>query len=110
MRVASEALWSTAGRRASRRRLTDLVGQTCVYDSVAEAIRLPDVAPDDLVALLKHGAYCDATGTQMNAMPRPGTVLADGGRATLVRRPESFADLYARELIPLSLWDPAGSA
>ncbi len=111
MRVASEALVvDRPNAEPADDALTDLVGQTCVYDAVAEAIRLPELVPDDLVALLKHGAYCDATGTQMNAMPRPGTVLADDGRATLVRRPESFADLYARELIPLSLWNPAGSA
>src|SRR5262249_16915013 len=39
--------------------LTDVVGQTCVYDSIAEDIRLAGVAPGDVLALLHQGAYCE---------------------------------------------------
>jgi diaminopimelate decarboxylase len=108
MRVASEVVVVGAPRAApDPGGLTDLVGQTCVYDAVAEAVRLPALVPGDLVALLKHGAYCDTTGTQMNATPRPGTVLADAGRAIEVRRPERLGDLAARDSIPAFLWTPA---
>ena len=55
--------------------LVEVVGQTCVYDSVAEDIRLPPVAPGDLVVLLHQGAYCETTGTQMNAFGRPASGL-----------------------------------
>jgi hypothetical protein len=71
---------------------------------VAEAVAISDVDVGDLVALLKHGAYCDTSGTQMNATPRPGSVLADGGTATLVRRPETWADVAGRDSIPPVLW------
>lgn len=107
MRVASEAV--VVGRPAAPPApgLTDLVGQTCVYDSAAEAIAIGPVAPGDLVALLKHGAYCDTSGTQMNATPRPGSVLADAGTASLVRRAETWGDVAGRDSIPPSLWAPA---
>src|SRR5690606_31925331 len=83
---------------------TDLVGQTCVYDTVAEAMELGPLEPGDLVALLDHGAYCDTSGTQTNAVARPGVVLADAGRATLVRRPQTLADAIGRAVVPPERW------
>src|SRR5262249_17418391 len=55
--------------------LTDVVGQTCVYDSVAEGIRLPELERGDLLAFLQQGAYCETESTQFNGFPRPEVVL-----------------------------------
>ncbi len=85
-------------------RLTEIVGQTCVYDSVAENVRLPEVRPGDLLVLLNHGAYCDTSGTQMNAFGRPATAVADRGRSALVKRHETLADVIGRNTIPPFLW------
>lgn len=82
----------------------DVVGQTCVYDSVAEQIRLPRLERGDLLAVLHQGAYCETESTQFNAFPRPEVVLLDRGRASVVRRRESFADIHARDLVPTELW------
>jgi diaminopimelate decarboxylase len=107
MRVASPVLIADrpdAQADGPPDRLTEVVGQTCVYDSVAENLRLPTVAPGDLLVLLNHGAYCDTSGTQMNACCRPATVLVDNGRTMLVKRHELLEDVIGRNTIPASLW------
>jgi diaminopimelate decarboxylase len=84
-------------------RLAEVVGQTCVYDSIAERIRLPDVERGDALALLHQGAYCETESTQFNAFPRPEVVLADRGSATVVKRRETFEDIHARDVVPAEL-------
>jgi diaminopimelate decarboxylase len=85
----------------------DVVGQTCVYDSVAEDIRLPDIAPGDVLALLHQGAYCETESTQFNGFPRPEVVLLHEGRALTVKRRETIADVHARDIVPAELWTQA---
>jgi diaminopimelate decarboxylase len=104
MRVASQVV--AVHERGGERARTDLVGQTCVYDALAENMALPELRRGDLVALRDHGAYTDTSGTQTNAIPRPATVLADRGRATLVKRRETLADVIGRNVIPPELWAP----
>ena len=86
----------------------DVVGQTCVYDSVAEEIRLPELARGDLLALLHQGAYCETESTQFSGFPRPEVVLADHGRATVIKRRETLADIRARDILPDDLDAPRG--
>lgn len=81
----------------------DVVGQTCVYDSVAEEIRLPAVARGDLLAVLHQGAYCETESTQFNGFPRPEVVLVDDGRVDVVKRRETFDDIRARDIMPSHL-------
>jgi diaminopimelate decarboxylase len=87
--------------------LTDVVGQTCVYDSVAEGIRLPELAQGDLLAFLQQGAYCETESTQFNGFPRPEVVLLHEGRSTTVKRRETIADVHARDIVPPELWTTA---
>jgi diaminopimelate decarboxylase len=82
----------------------EVVGQTCVYDSVAEDIKLPPVARGDVVALLNQGAYCETESTQFNAFPRPEVVMLDRGRALMVKRRETIDDIHARDVVPNELW------
>ena len=82
----------------------DLVGQTCMNDTIAEGIALPRLEPGEVVALLHQGAYCETLSTQVNSVPRPEVVLLDRGRATVVRRRETLADVHARDIIPPDLW------
>ncbi len=83
---------------------TDVVGQTCVYDSVAENIALPALERGDLLAFLQQGAYCETESTQFNGFPRPEVVLLHEGRATVVKRRETIADVHARDIVPPELW------
>ena len=82
----------------------EVVGQTCVYDSVAEDIRLPPVARGDLVVLLHQGAYCETESTQFNGFPRPEVVVLDRGRATVVKRRETIDDVKGRDLLTEELF------
>jgi diaminopimelate decarboxylase len=86
---------------------TDVVGQTCVYDSVAEGIRLPELGRGDLLAFLQQGAYCETESTQFNGFPRPEVVLLHEGGSTIVKRRETIADVHARDIVPPELWTPA---
>lgn len=81
----------------------EVVGQTCVYDAVAEDIHLPPVARGDLVVLLHQGAYCETESTQFNGFPRPEVVLLDRGRATVVKRRETLDDVKGRDIVPEEL-------
>ena len=81
----------------------EVVGQTCVYDSVAEDIRLPAVERGDVLALLNQGAYCETESTQFNAFPRPEVVMLDRGQAFVVKRRETIEDVHARDIIPSEL-------
>jgi diaminopimelate decarboxylase len=82
----------------------EVVGQTCVYDSIAEEIRLPPVRRGDILAVLNQGAYCETESTQFNAFPRPEVVLLDRGEATVIKRRETFADVHSRDLVPAQIW------
>ena len=82
----------------------EVVGQTCVYDSVAEDIHLPPVSRGDLVVLLHQGAYCETESTQFNGFPRPEVVVLDRGRATVVKRRETIDDVKGRDLLPEELF------
>ena len=78
----------------------ELVGQTCVYDSIAEDIALPEIGPGDVLAVLNQGAYCETQSTQFNGFPRPPVLLVDGEDVTVVKRRETLEDVHAREIVP----------
>jgi diaminopimelate decarboxylase len=78
----------------------ELVGQTCLTDTIAENIELPAVDAGDLVCLLHQGAYCETTSTQVNSFPRPEVVLLSHGTTRVVKRRERLEDVHARD-IPL---------
>lgn len=107
MRVAHPVV-SVSGPLAATVDLpVDVVGQTCVYDSIAEDIRLPEITPGDVLAVLHQGAYCETQSTQFNAFPRPEVVLVDNGSHEIVRRRETLEDVHGRDTLPASLGAPA---
>jgi diaminopimelate decarboxylase len=84
--------------------VVEVAGQTCMYDSIAEEIRMPDVHVGDTLALLQQGAYCEVMSTQMNAFPRPAVVMLHDGKMTEVKRRESPAEVWSRNSVPSELW------
>jgi diaminopimelate decarboxylase len=86
----------------------DVVGQTCVYDSIAEDIRLPPTHEGDILAVLNQGAYCETQSTQFNAFPRPEVGLVDRGSYHVLRRREVLADIHHRDSIPPVLYVSRG--
>ncbi len=81
----------------------DVVGCSCGFDVLARQVRLPEVAVGDTLAFLDTGAYEDACAANFNALPRPAIVLVSGDGAEIVRRAETIADVFARDVIPARL-------
>jgi diaminopimelate decarboxylase len=78
----------------------DVVGPVCESgDFFARDRALPKVKPGDLVVLLDAGAYGMTQASNYNTRPRPAEVLVDGDAAKLIRRRETFKDLFAPEIL-----------
>jgi len=80
--------------------VADIVGLTCQPDRIVPLASLPDVEPGDSIAFLDTGAYQDGLACNFNALPRPGMVLVTGDRAEWIKRPETLADLFRRDVVP----------
>ena len=86
--------------RAGKESPADIVGISCGFDVLAEQAMAPDVAAGDVIAFLDTGAYQDSASANFNALPRPGTVLVNGAHAEWIKRPETIAEVFARDVIP----------
>ena len=81
----------------------DIVGISCGFDLLVPGVALPELAEGDLLAFLDTGAYQDAGANNFNAMPRPATVLVHGRDAGVIKRAESVAEVFARDVVPARL-------
>lgn len=81
----------------------DVTGRTCALDVIVPSASLPEISRGDVLAFLDTGAYQDASASNFNALPRPGTVLVTGAEAELIRRHETIEDVFARDLVPKRL-------
>jgi diaminopimelate decarboxylase len=76
----------------------DVCGATTYSrDVIAHDTALPEVAADDLLAVLDTGAYGYCMSGHFLNRPRPPEVFVDAGEARLVTRRETFADLVAAQ-------------
>lgn len=83
----------------SERLIADIAGKSCGPDQIIGDACFPqDLAAGDLVVLVGTGAYQDMLSSNFNSMPRPATVLVDGGGHSLIRRRETLADVFDREV------------
>lgn len=88
----------------SRTLVADVVGQSCGFDLLVPDALLPaSVTPGDTIALLDTGAYDEPSASNFNAMPRPATVLVCRNQAEIVKRRETYDDVFRREVIPQRL-------
>lgn len=90
----------TVDEPAGEERICDVVGPLCVPDLIMDQGPLTEVAPGALLAILDTGSYADGEASNANALGRPAVVLVCGAGAELVRRRETFADVFARDEIP----------
>jgi len=67
-------------------------------DLVAAERRLPPLAPGDVLAVMDTGAYFTALNNNF-AGPRPAVVMLDRGEPRLIRRRETFEDIFSRDTI-----------
>ncbi len=86
--------------------VADIVGLTCQPDRIIPQALVPDVVPGDSLAFLDTGAYQDGLACNFNALPRPGMVLVRGEQAEWIKRPETVADVFMRDLVPARLRGP----
>lgn len=83
-----------------------LVGPVCSPgDVIRNAIRLPELAVGDVLAVLDTGAYFTSFAVQFTT-PDPGVLLVEPDGTRWLRSPQSFADMFAND----ALGDPAGAA
>jgi diaminopimelate decarboxylase len=68
-------------------------------DILASDVPLPPVEAGDVVAVPAAGAYCLSMSSNYNGMPRPEVVMVRDGKARLIRRRETVADLMAAEIL-----------
>ena len=79
-------------------RLYTIAGKHCESgDVLIEQLRLPELAPGDLLAVPATGAYNASMASNYNLLPRPAAVMAGDGRARLVQRRETIEDLLSRD-------------
>jgi len=75
---------------------TDVCGNTThTRDFLGRDLRLPALAPGDLLALHDVGAYGYAMSSHFLNRPRPAEVVCDGDDVVLSTRRETFADLLS---------------
>jgi len=75
----------------------DVVGPVCESGDFLARDRKLALAEGDLLAVRTAGAYGMAMSSNYNARPRACEVLVDGDDAQLIRRRETFAELFAHE-------------
>lgn len=83
--------------RGQATRVYRLTGPTCTLgDQLYPAWRLPELEPGDALAIMDAGAYFVPLATCFS-FPRPGVVSVKDGEVEVLRRPETFEDLVARD-------------
>jgi diaminopimelate decarboxylase len=71
-----------------------IAGKFCESgDVLIRDIALPSVAAGDIIAIPGCGAYCLPQASNFNASFKPPIVLVNKGRARLIRRRETLADI-----------------
>ena len=77
---------------------TDVVGGVCESsDFLAKDRVLPALRRGDLLAVFSAGAYGFTMSSQYNSRPRAAEVLVEGDAWRIVRRRETYEDLFATE-------------
>lgn len=88
-------VWPLDERDVDRGPATDIAGPVCESsDVLAHGRRIGWVKPGDLLAVGQAGAYGFSMSSQYNARPRPAEVLVTGSEAQLIRKRETYEDLW----------------
>ncbi len=77
-----------------------IAGRFCESgDVLISDISMPAMESGDLIAMPSAGAYALPMASNYNATPRPAVVLVSEGKARLIRRRETYADVFATEVL-----------
>lgn len=80
--------------------VVDIVGNLCSADFLVRDVEIQDPGQGDLIAILDAGMYAETTASQFNGRPRPATVLVHGDKSDVIKRRETFRDVFATQCIP----------
>lgn len=80
-------------------KLYTVVGYICETDTIGANRSLNEVREDDLVAIKNAGAYGFSMSSNYNSRLRPAEVLVANGKASLIRKAESFDDLLKDQIL-----------
>lgn len=87
----------------ARHRAVTVFGPLCMQsDRLREAAPLPPLATGDIVRIDQVGAYCHTMSMQF-IQTRPATVLVGPRGTALIRRRESWRDVFALDTLPRHL-------
>lgn len=83
------------------KQMVDIVGPVCESgDFLAKERSLPNIQPDDLLAVMSAGAYGFVMASNYNSRPRVPEVLVKGEEFHVIRERETYDDLVKGERIP----------
>jgi len=74
-------------------RIYTIVGYICETDTFGWDRKLTEVREGDILAICNAGAYGYSMSNNYNARPRPAEVLILNGKAQLIRKSETLADI-----------------
>ena len=95
--------------RAGAEQIVDVVGPVCESgDFLGKARALPPLQAGDHLAVLTTGAYGASMASNYNSRPRPAEVLVSKNEVKLIRRRESYEELWAQETLGLTLGSTPG--
>ncbi|MGE4249124.1 MAG: hypothetical protein AB7F09_07040 [Parvibaculaceae bacterium] len=86
----------------------DVVGPTCIPSILASERHLPALARGDAVAFLDAGMYAEVISNQFNGMARPANVLVSPNGVTVIKRRETYEDIFGGHHIPRHLTEAGG--
>jgi diaminopimelate decarboxylase len=82
----------------------DIAGDVCESgDLFARDRPMPDIEEGDLLAILNAGAYAFSMSSQYNSRPKAAEVLVSKDESNIIRERETFADLLAKQNVPVRL-------
>ncbi|MCH7482867.1 MAG: diaminopimelate decarboxylase [Chloroflexi bacterium] len=94
-----EAVVANAASEPATETVT-IAGKYCESgDVLVHDARIAPVEAGSLIAIPASGAYAPSMASTYNLNGRPAIVLVEGGRATLIRRRESYADMMAQDVV-----------
>ncbi|PJG82494.1 diaminopimelate decarboxylase [Caviibacterium pharyngocola] len=84
---------------AREKRVYDVVGPICETSDFLGKQRELAIAQGDFIAQRSAGAYGASMASTYNSRPRAIEIMVDGDQAHLIKRRESFADLWRLESV-----------
>ena len=79
-------------------RVYSVVGYICETDTFALDRQISEISEGDYLAFRNAGAYCFTMANNYNSRLKPAEVLVLNGKAHLIRKAETLADILANQV------------